>query len=420
MPRNWRIINSTSDLYVGKSTIFKFFLLGGMVIVSALFVWYTFDVIERLKSVTRSQVETYVRLWQYAANAPTSGIELQFIFDEIIVKATFPIIVTDDHGDPAHWRNIEGIPESPTDTLPGTLLKLQALVKEMKHDNGEYPIYYAETFANYLYYGNPPVVRQLQWMPFVEIGVVLAFMTIGLIGFQNIRRSEERLIWVGMAKETAHQLGTPISSLMGWLEVIGPAHRADLEAADEEKLLVTTAENMSIDVDRLQRVANRFGLIGSVPELKESDVNRVVQEVVEYYRRRLPFEGKGIQLTCTAGDIPPVRLNTELLGWSLENLVKNALQAVDSKTGQVTLTTSVAPDRRNVLIEIADNGVGITVAAARKIFRPGFTTKKRGWGLGLTLVRRIVEEYHNGRIRLVRSGPGETVFHILLPIGGGK
>ncbi|MBU0985401.1 MAG: HAMP domain-containing histidine kinase, partial [candidate division Zixibacteria bacterium] len=185
---------------------------------------------------------------------------------------------------------------------------------------------------------------------------------------------------------------------------------------DQEQLLDTTIDNMKVDVERLQRVANRFGLIGSVPELTECDVNPIVAEAAEYYRRRLPFEGRGMQLDVQTGAVPPVRLNAELFSWVLENLIKNSIQAVDSKTGLVRVTTQVVPGKAEMSIQVLDNGRGISAAAARKIFRPGFTTKKRGWGMGLTLVKRIVEEYHVGRIWLVKSRPGETLFEIRLPL----
>jgi hypothetical protein len=239
-------------------------------------------------------------------------------------------------------------------------------------------------------------------------------MIVGIIGFQNIRRSEERHIWVGMAKEAAHQLGTPISSLMGWLEVIESEDCRESESG--RATLQSTVENMKVDVERLQRVANRFGMIGSIPDLKPSSLNERVTEVVDYYRRRLPFQGEGIKINVEAGEVPSLPLNLELFTWGMENLIKNALQAVDSKTGRIDLRLSVSADKRNAIIEVQDNGKGITAAAARKIFRPGFTTKKRGWGLGLTLTKRIVEDYHGGRIWLERSRPGETVFRAEFPL----
>lgn len=402
-----------TSLYLGKSTLFKSFMLLGVVLISTVFIWYTFSVIDKLQADARYQVEVYVRLWQFAANAEDSGSGLQFIFNEIIQKATFPILVADADGEPQNWRNIPGI--DPNDNSPEALSKLKKIAEDMNEAHGRFPLFYREDFVNYLYYGDSDLIRQLKMMPFIQIGIVLAFMLVGLIGFQNIRRSEERHIWVGMAKETAHQLGTPISSLLGWLEVLDSECPAGDAPTGTRKLISETTENMKIDVTRLQKVANRFGMIGSIPELQPTPINDILMEVVEYYRRRLPFEGQGIQIDFVPGVTPPVPLNPELFSWAVENLLKNALQSIDSKTGRIDITTQLLEEKRTVELTIRDNGKGISAAAARKIFQAGFTTKKRGWGLGLTLVKRIIEEYHGGQIRLSHSRPGETVFVIHVP-----
>lgn len=405
---------STGGLYITKSTLFKIYLLLGVTLVSAVFIWYTFGVIDKLQQDTRDQVEKYVKLWQLAANSPTTGgIELQFIFEEIIVKAAFPIIVLDENYKPIHWRNIPGI--EPEDTTAATRARLKEISDKMRQENDQFELRFAEDHINYFCYGDSKAIEQLKMMPFIEIGIVVAFMIVALIGFHNIKRSEERHIWVGMAKETAHQLGTPISSLMGWLELI----EGDKESGGEPVSggeLQDAVDNMKVDVRRLQRIANRFGMIGSIPELRPYDLNNLITETVEYFRRRLPFEGQGIKINFEPGNIPKVSLNAELLGWTLENLIKNALQAVDSKTGRLEIRTLMDETQKNVNIEIQDNGLGIPAGAARKVFRPGFTTKKRGWGLGLTLVKRIVEEYHGGVVCLKKSKPGETIFELNLPV----
>ncbi len=403
-------------LYIGKSTLLKVFLLGGVAVISAVFILYTFDLIGKLKVDTRSQVEKYVKMWQLAANSPTSGRELQFVFDEIIVKATFPIAVLDEDRQPIHWRNINGV--EPGDTSAAAYERVREAARDMLEENGEFPLYFGEDRVNYFCYGDSEIVRQLTWMPFVEIGIVLAFLIVGFIGFQNIRRSEERYIWVGMAKETAHQLGTPITSLMGWLEVMQT--ECSVDGSGDPDMLEETVANMRTDVDRLQKIANRFGKIGSVPELRPCRLSDLIRETVDYYRRRLPFEGRGTQINYEPCDLPEVMVNPELFGWALENLIKNALQTVDPREGRIDVVTNHDRGRDEVQISITDNGSGISAAAARKIFRAGFTTKKRGWGLGLTLVKRIVEEYHRGHIALRKSRPGETTFEICLPVRSGE
>ncbi|MBU8933729.1 MAG: HAMP domain-containing histidine kinase [candidate division Zixibacteria bacterium] len=406
-------------LYIGKSTFFKVFLLLGVAIISVIFIWYTLEVIEQLKIGTRSQVDKYVKMWQMAANSPTSGQELQFIFDEIIVKADFPIIVLDGDNEPIHWRNIDGV--SPTDYSPENLKLLREEAQQMMERNGAIPLMFGEDEVSYFCYGDTLAIRQLTLMPYIEIGIVLAFLAVAFIGFQNIKRSEERHIWIGMAKETAHQLGTPISSLMGWVEVMtGEAELSENLSDEEHARLKEAMSNMSVDITRLNRIANRFGQIGSVPEVNQCDMNQLVLDTVEYYRRRLPFEGKGIAICLQTNKLPPLCVNAELFSWALENLLKNSIQAVDSRTGRIDISTELDQSGKFAIVSLTDNGPGISPAMARKVFRAGFTTKKRGWGLGLTLVKRIVEEYHGGRIILKRSQPGQTVFEITLPVVTGS
>jgi hypothetical protein len=409
---------SNIRLAIGGTTIFKLFLLAGIVLISIVFVYYTLDVIGQLKLDAEKMAASFVKLWQLAASDNTSGGEVQIIFEEVIKKANFPVVIADLERKPIFWRNIAGIIDN--DPSPDARTKVEKIATEMRQSKGETPLKFGETTISYFYYGDSPVIRQLQWMPFVEIGLVGAFILIGFVGFQNIRRSEERHIWVGMAKETAHQLGTPISSLMGWLEILG--NRPTLEKGADYPPEIDDAEissQMKTDVGRLQRVANRFGQIGSMPELREVDLNALLEETACYYRRRLPFDGQGIQINCKFGELPQLLLNGELLTWAVENLIKNSLQAVDSKDGRVDIISCMAKDSSSVIIQVIDNGPGIAPGTARKLFRPGFTTKKRGWGLGLTLARRIVEEYHRGKIVLLKSRPGETVFQIALPVKNG-
>jgi signal transduction histidine kinase len=238
------------------------------------------------------------------------------------------------------------------------------------------------------------------------------------IGFRNIKRSEQRSIWVGMAKETAHQLGTPLSSLMGWVELLKLKYNKDDFALPDQNITVgfdEIVERMQSDLRRLDRIATRFGQIGSIPELEKCNLNRILAEVVAYYSLRLPGGGKGVEIIEHYGELPDISINQELMGWVVENLFKNSLEAVDPRKGKILISTSCVD--KKVCISISDNGRGIAPAIQKRIFAPGFSTRKRGWGLGLTLAKRIVEEYHLGRIWLVGSEPNvKTEFMIELPV----
>jgi signal transduction histidine kinase len=283
----------------------------------------------------------------------------------------------------------------------------------------------------------------LKLMPMVEVGVLFLFILVGFITFRNIKRVEQRSIWVGMAKETAHQLGTPLSSLLGWLELLktkcesfGTSPSFDIPplAGDEvqDKSIQDKSESSRVeeirfeldemtkgmqgDIRRLEKIATRFGQIGSTPELKSADLNKVVSDTVAYFKHRLPHAGSGVVIRENLGNLVPVRVNTELLSWVIENLLRNSLEAVDPKQGVIQISTKLGKDKKDITIEVYDNGRGIPSSEQKKIFKPGYTSKKRGWGLGLSLAKRIVEEYHLGKIFLKESIPNErTTFLIIIP-----
>jgi len=231
---------------------------------------------------------------------------------------------------------------------------------------------------------------------------------IGFLGFSSIKKAEQQLIWVGLSRETAHQLGTPISSLMGWVEL--------LQSSESLEKVRSISAEMAQDVQRLEKVAARFSQIGARPDLKEQDVPAILRDVARYYRRRLPQMGKTVVIEEEYEQVPRVPVNRELFEWVVENLVKNALEAIDKEDGRIVLRVTAVHERRfTVAVDVIDNGRGMDARERRKIFRPGFTTKKRGWGLGLSLAKRIVEEYHGGRLFVKESRPGEgTTMRILL------
>jgi len=392
--------------YAEYPLFFKGFLVLGIVLIAGVFVYYTQDVIGKIKENSRRVLTTYAKLWQIAASAPASGAEIDVIFEEIIQKSDFPIIVTSAEGEPQAWR---GVGVDWNDTTYQSREKLKKMVKKMDQDKEPIPIYFGpeRKIINYLHYGDPRLIAQLRVMPLVEVGILTLFILVAFITFRNIKMAEQRTIWVGMAKETAHQLGTPLSSLLGWLELLKmkcealpPKEEQDADLKTEKIL-----ERMRTDLKRLEKIAHRFEQIGSVPELKPTDLNSVVSEVVAYFKERLPHDGSGVKIKKNLGQLVPAKANAELMSWVMENLLKNSLEAVDPREGVIEVATYLDKQKKNICIEVTDNGKGISPRQQKRVFKPGYTTKKRGWGLGLSLAKRIVEEYHLGKILLKESIP---------------
>ncbi len=397
------------DTYIEYSLFLKTFVILGIIIIALAFVYYTQHIIGRLKEDSKSLVNLYARLWQVAASEEAGEVEIQIIFEEVIRKSDFPIIVTDAQGNPQAWR---GVGIEPNDTSQVAGRKLKRTMTKMDKEKKPIPIYYGNRVINYLHYGDSKLIRQLRWMPALETGIVILFILVSLMSFRNIKRSEQRHIWVGMAKETAHQLGTPLSSLLGWLELLKGVTK-QTEIGVEE-----ISSKMENDVKRLQKIANRFSQIGSSPGLRVEDINEVIREVVSYFRERLPkVDGEGTRIEERLGTVIPCKFNPELMSWLIENLLKNSIEAVSSSNGLVEISSDWDKAKNRLVIKISDNGRGIPASEQGKIFKPGYTTKKRGWGLGLSLAKRIVEEYHSGRIYLAESVPYErTTVVIVLPV----
>jgi len=402
--------------YLSYSKILSVGLGISMAAIIYIFFYYNQTIITGLKKDAARVSRAYARLWQYAATEATSGSEINYIFEEIIKKANFPIIVTSANGTPMYWT--VDIPQD--DTTSAAKVKLGKYLQVMREKHEAIPIYYGpeKLIIHYLYYGDSRLIKQLQYVPIIEVLVISIFILVGYFGFQNLRRSEQRSIWVGMAKETAHQLGTPLTSLLGWVELLKLKYKKSDFILPDQNVKVNFDEivsRMQSDLQRLDRVATRFGQIGSIPDFKTSNINKLIKEVVSYYRLRLPGGGNGVKIIEHYGDLPDIKINQELIGWVFENLIKNSLEAVDPKTGKIYIETSCK--EKKVIINFADNGRGIEPSYQKRIFAPGFSTRLRGWGLGLTLAKRIVVEYHKGKICLAKSEPEvKTEFIIELPV----
>ena len=256
------------------------------------------------------------------------------------------------------------------------------------------------TQNNKLYYGQSSLLKQIRYFPLIQLMVVALFILVTLIAVTTRNKSTQNQVWAGMAKETAHQLGTPLSSLQGWVEML-----KEMEGNE------TIAQEMSKDVDRLKLVSDRFGKIGSIPQLEEANIIEQVEQMVVYIKRRASEKVNFTVNTDQETEVPAM-INPPLFDWVIENLLKNALDAME---GKGTIAVRIKSETAQVLIDITDSGKGIAGKNLRKVFKPGFTTKKRGWGLGLSLSKRIIEQYHRGELFVKASEPGKgTTFRIVL------
>lgn len=362
--------------------------------------------IARLPAAPAS-VDSLRRALRWARAMPPSD-EINFVFNEIVQPERFnvPAIITDTlmtRVGPS--RNVSVDSTRSREEIEAHLLReavrMDAIHPPIRLELGD------GLDVQLIHYGESETVRSLRWFPFWQFLFVGLFILVGYLGFSYVRRSEQSNLWVGMAKEAAHQLGTPISSMMGWIELL---------RSGETGLNETVADELEKDVGRLHRVADRFEKIGSVPVLEAQPLAPVIESIADYMRRRMPSAGHGIRLAVNVSPDLVVRLNRELFEWVIENLLKNALDALEGEAGTITVTGYFTPNRTgSVTIDVSDTGKGIERSAARHIFRPGFSTKRRGWGLGLSLARRIVEEYHGGTLTLADTRPGQgTTFRITL------
>ena len=373
------------------------FILGIGLIIGLLA--YTQSLVKELRNENRQVVRMYAEIIAGTVQDDNDA-NLDFIFDNIIRKVKFPLIQTDTDHNPQMWKNL---PES-----VDTEKKRKSFMRAMDQLNESIPSVYKDSSVGeitfgYLHYGDSSIVQKLQWWTYIEIAAIALFIFLGFSGFTFIRNNEKRHIWVGMARETAHQLGTPVSALMGWVDWLKEHPEKTGEIIPE----------MEADLQRLEQIGRRFSKMGSKTDFEELDLSERVQRVVDYLAKRMPSLGKKVELI---NDIQPgiiINANGSLLALSIENLIRNGIDAIDREDGKVRL--SLRKESGEIKIRIQDNGKGIPKKDWRNIFRPGFSTKQTGWGLGLSLSSRIVEDIHHGKIQVIESSPETgTVIEITL------
>lgn len=381
----------------------KRILVAGAVLIVVASLWVSHGLISDLKN----EEQTKMGVWAEAMRSLTSADEttdLNLVLRVINDNHTIPVIVTDEKGRVTTSRNLRLRYRTSRDSVKQVneaLARLKAGGHSMRISLGTDEVGDTHATALYIYYGQSLLLQRLAWFPYVQLGVVTVFLLVALLALLSTKRAEQNKVWVGLTKETAHQLGTPISSLMAWMAVMRETHPDD-----------ALIDEMEADVRRLEMVAERFSKIGSAPKLHPETVGPIVERVAEYIARRIP---KSVKLTVDLRDESElIPISAALVEWVVEVLCKNAADAMPG-VGQIGISGGKVGDR--YVIDVADTGKGIERKHHKTVFRPGFTTKQRGWGLGLSLAKRIIEEYHHGRIYVLRSAPGEgTVFRIELPI----
>ncbi|MFH1143841.1 MAG: HAMP domain-containing sensor histidine kinase [Candidatus Eisenbacteria bacterium] len=416
-----------------------YLFLGSFLLISGAFA-YSYNWVRKVNQESQAVSRLLARFVAVSALEATANPELRTIFSEVIKPSDLPLVLTDRAGRPFVWNNVGVDPDAidigtisqwnPNDEPPPVLRRVLEKVEQMDRAHDPIPIYMSDRQRPFglVHYGERRLASELRYIPLMQLGVLFVFMALGYIGYRSMKTSEQRAIWIGLAKETAHQLGSPISSLLGWVELArermaqaeedpatgAGAARAEGAGADSPVVLPAgflheVLNEMEDDADRLNKVAKRFSQVGSAPSLDMTDVVPIVSSAVRYFRRRLPHLKKEIEIRELYELVPQVSLNEELVEWVVENVLKNA---VDATRAQGTIKVEVVHRHETECVEvrITDEGQGMTAAQVRQVFSPGYTTKSRGWGLGLTLAKRIIEDYHGGRIWVERTeiGKGST------------
>jgi len=367
-----------------------------MTIIVMIF-WVNRTMINQLRNEARTQVEFLAKSYSDAINSSNQE-DIRFVIDILLPSMNFPIIIT-SNDEISAGLNL-GFSEKEGSAKYNT--RAWEMVKKMDQNFPLLDLVWDGTKWGEIHYADPQVITRLRWMPYLEIGFGIVFITLALWGFQLIRYSENNFIYAGMARETAHQLGTPVSSLMGWVKLL----------REEKENNSSILDSMDEDISQLSEISERFSKIGSKPKLEDLSISELVSEVSDYMINRLPKQS-GIAITNSGDSNITIQGDWVLLRWSVENLMKNAVDAIGIGNGEISLI--ISKSENGIQLDITDTGKGINRTEWKNIFRPGYSSKRRGWGLGLSLTQRIVEEIHGGNIRVLSSKPGETIFRLIFP-----
>ena len=365
----------------------KIWLVVAAVVIAVASLLVSHFLVHDLQIEERNKMELWAKAMRFL-NQADENTDVTLALEVIEGNNTIPVVLTDAAGEVLDTANVADIQD------------VKAYARQLKESDNFIPIEVDSLTTQYLCYDESTILKRLTQYPYWQLGIVMIFVVVAIFALLSSKRAEQNKVWVGLSKETAHQLGTPISSLMAWVEVLRETYPQD-----------ALIPEMNKDVKRLQLIAERFSKIGSLPEPVEASMNEVLDHVIEYMDKRTSQKVK------IKGHYPDhdviVKMNASLFEWVIENLCKNAVDAMEGGSGKIDLWLLEEDDI--VAIEVADNGKGIRKKNVKNVFRPGFTTKKRGWGLGLSLAKRIVEEYHKGHIYVKDTDLGRgTTFRIEL------
>ncbi len=380
-----------------KKQKIKFGLFLIAVIIGIFAIWYSGDLVKKLSHEERKKVELWAETVREIQEIPFDGQISPTLYKILKDNNTIPVILVNNSGNVLTHRNL-----NPNKVKNESYLKHKIEVMNKQHK--PIVIQFMEGRKNYVYYEESVLLTNLFYYPFIQIAVVILFIFVSYLAFRSARRADENQVWVGMSKETAHQLGTPISSLMAWIEM--------MKMKDEDSMLINEVQK---DVKRLETITERFSRIGSKPVLVKSNINKILEDAVTYLKirtsRRVIYK-----LRFNLNEEILIPLNKALFEWVIENICKNA---IDAMSGKGIIIISLIEKKDTVEIDIKDTGKGIPKNKQRAVFSPGFSTKKRGWGLGLSLAKRIIEVYHSGKIFVKNSETNKgTTFRIILKKNG--
>jgi signal transduction histidine kinase len=357
--------------------------------------WYTNSLVSKLAEQEKKNVELWADAVNQLSDPDPEKDYMTFVVQVLSdTNGTIPRLLVDTLGNVLDQKNLDPDKKSDTSWVSGQL-------DQMRSENQPITVSFGNpSQTQYVYYGDSHLLRQLKWYPYLQLGVISLFLLVSYVAFSTSRRAEQNQVWVGMAKETAHQLGTPLSSLMAWVEYLKTKDGPD-----------GTVEEIEKDIKRLNTISERFSKIGSSPVLKKENIGHVISKSIEYFAPRTSSK-VSFQLNQPTSHEVTAPLNVPLFEWVLENLFKNA---VDAMEGDGSLTITITDQSQFVYIDVRDTGKGIPRSKYQTVFKPGYTSKSRGWGLGLSLSKRIVEEYHGGKIFVKSSEANKgTTFRIVL------